>query len=51
MNYYVDSLSGETFEDNEFSSDDYGVFSEEKEGHCYFHGSKIECQNFIKNAQ
>lgn len=47
--YFIDSLSCETFEDSKFNNDEYGVFftgSKElgKEGHCYFYGSKQDAE-------
>jgi hypothetical protein len=44
--YYVDTLEGTTFDGNDYGSDDYGVFSIDNGDHCYFYGSKKDCDQF-----
>ena len=51
--YFIDSLSGETFDSTTFNDDEYGVFfsgSKElvKEGHCYFYGSEEDAEKFAE---
>lgn len=44
--YYVDSLEGTSFDGIEYGSDDYGVFHRETGDHCYFYGTRKDCDQF-----
>lgn len=49
--YYVECLDGETFDEIEYNTCDYGVFHIDRGSHCFYYGSETECNDYISKLK